>query len=166
MGSTFSGLAYHLVFSTKYRKATLTDLIRPAIYEYIGGIIANKHGRMIEIGGIADHVHILTSCPTTVALADFVRDIKANSSKWLHEEKRERGFQWQSGYGVFTVSRSQVEVVRHYIGNQAEHHRKQSFKEEFRGLLIKHGIEFEEKYLFENETIAPQSPLEARLTGE
>jgi|SRR5208282_6870223 len=151
MGSTYTSLSYHIVFSTKYRKPYLTDTIRPEIYKYIGGIIANKHGHIIEIGGIADHIHILTSCAATIALADFIRDIKANSSKWIHEERRLHDFQWQSGCGAFTVSCSQIEVVRLYICGQAEHHRKQSFEDEYRWFLRKHGIEFEEKYLFESE---------------
>ena len=110
MPSTYANLTYHVVFGTKYRKPTLTDAIRSDIYSYIAGIIANKHGRAIEIGGIADHIHVVTSCPATIAVADFVRDLKANSSKWLREDKAQRDFQWQTGYGAFTVSRSQIDV--------------------------------------------------------
>src|ERR1700722_2515667 len=149
--SSFTSLLYHVVFSTKYRKPTLTESIRSETYRYIGGIIANKNGAMLEIGGIDDHVHILMSCPATIALAEFIRDIKANSSKWLHEEKHQANFQWQTGYSAFTVSCSQLEAVRQYICNQAEHHRKISFEDEFRLVLRRHGITFEEKYLFERE---------------
>ena len=151
MASSYTSLSFHIVFSTKYRRPALTDAIRPETYKYIGGIIANKQGQMLEIGGMADHLHILTACPPTVALADFVRDIKANSSKWLHEDKGQRQFQWQTGYGAFTVSCSQVDAVRRYILAQADHHRSRSFEDEFRGFLARHGITFDERYLFENE---------------
>ncbi len=135
MPSSYTSLAYHIVFGTKYRKPTLTDASSVETYAYIGGIIGNKKGRMLEIGGIDDHIHILTSCHPTLALAEFVRDIKANSSKWLHEEKQQALFQWQTGYGAFTVSYSQIDLVRQYIHNQAEHPRTQSFGDEFRTIL-------------------------------
>lgn len=151
MASTFTSLSYHLVFSTKYRKPFLGDAVRDDTYGYIAGIIKNLDGHLIEIGGMSDHIHILTSCPPTIALSDFVRDIKANSSKWLHENKDLGRFAWQTGYGAFTVSASQIEVVRAYIRNQAEHHLRQSFEDEFRDILRRHGIAFEEKYLFEVE---------------
>ena len=151
MPSSYTSLVYHIVFSTKYRKPSLTDLIRLETYKYIGGIIANKKGQLLEIGGTDDHIHILTSCSPTFALAEFTRDIKANSSKWLHEERQHRNFQWQTGYGAFTVSCSQVEAIRQYICNQAEHHRTRSFEDEFRAILQRHQIAFDEKYLFETE---------------
>ena len=111
MPSSYTSLTYHIVFSTKYRQPTLTDAIRTETYKYIVGIVANKQGHVIEIGGIEDHVHILASCSPTLALADFIRDIKANSSKWLHEEKKLLQFQWQTGYGAFTVSYSQRDTI-------------------------------------------------------
>jgi len=104
MASTFTSLFYHIVFSTKYRKPYLTDAVSSDMYRYIAGIIANKDGQLLEIGGMADHLHILMTCPPTIALADFIRDIEANSSKWMHEEKRLAKFAWQTGYGAFTVS--------------------------------------------------------------
>ena len=151
MASTYTSLTYHIVFSTKYRRPTLTDAIRAETCNYMAGIIAHKQGQVLEMGGVNDHIHLATSCPPTIALADFVRDIKANSSKWLREEKGRRDFQWQTGYGAFTVSCSQVETLRQYVRNQAEHHRRRSFEEEFRAILQRHGIEFDEKYLFEVE---------------
>ncbi|MDB5391748.1 MAG: transposase [Planctomycetaceae bacterium] len=151
MASTYTSLAYHIVFSTKHRENTLTDSIRQATWNYISGIITNKNGQLLEIGGVEDHVHLLTSCSPRIALADFVRDIKANSSRWLHDEKDVPNFQWQTGYGAFTVSHSQVDVVRKYLQNQAQHHRRQSFEEEYREFLQRHEIAFDEKYLFEDE---------------
>jgi REP element-mobilizing transposase RayT len=151
MSSSYTSLVYHIVFSTKYRKPTLTDSIRSETYAYLGGIICNKKGQLLEIGGTDDHVHILTSCPATIALAEFARDIKANSSKWLHEEKQHRNFQWQAGYGAFTVSYSGIDAVRQYICKLADHHKTRSFEDEFRMILQRHQIVFDEKYLFETE---------------
>jgi REP element-mobilizing transposase RayT len=151
MASTYTSLAYHIIFSTKYRKPTLTDAIRDETCRYIAGIIANKQGQLLETGGVEDHVHLLTTCSPQIALADLVRDIKANSSKWLHEEKRQAGFAWQTGYSAFTVSRSQIDSVREYIRGQAEHHQRQSFEDELRTILRRHGIVVDEKYLFEDE---------------
>ena len=151
MPSSYTSLVYHIVFSTKYRKPTFTELIRSETYAYIGGIIANKKGQLLEIGGTDDHIHILTSCSPTIALAEFVRDMKANSSKWLHEEKQHHDFQWQTGYGAFSVSYSRIDAIRQYVSNQAEHHETRSFEDEFRMILQRHQIAFEEKYLFESE---------------
>jgi putative transposase len=151
MPSSYTSLYYHIVFSTKHRKPLLVDSIRTGLYKYIAGIIENKEGRLIEIGGVEDHIHILATCSPKRALADFIRDIKANASRWVNEQPRSMKFAWQNGYGAFTVSVSQVEVVRRYIRNQAEHHRRQSFVDEFRTVLIRHGISFDEQQLFEDE---------------
>ncbi len=151
MPSSYTCLNYHIVFSTKHRKPLLIDLLRTDVYKQIGGIIQNKDGQLIEIGGTEDHVHILTSCSPKIALSDFIRDVKANASKWVNEQPRSAKFAWQAGYGAFTVSISQVEIVRQYIRNQAEHHKKQSFADEFRQMLVKHNISFDEARLFEDE---------------
>jgi putative transposase len=151
MPSSFTSLTYHIVFSTKFRRPWLTDEIRADLFAYLRGIIAKKGGRLLEVGGTEDHIHLVTSCSPKVALADFIRDLKANSSRWMHDEKGRTVFEWQTGYGAFTVSHSQVEVVRNYARNQQEHHRELSFKDEFRELLARHGITFVEKYLFEDE---------------
>jgi putative transposase len=151
MASTYTSLTYHIIFGTKYRKPMLTDALRQPIWNYISGVIAKKQGQLIEIGGIEDHVHILTSCSPSIALSEFIRDIKANSSKWLHEEQNSPDFQWQTGYGAFTVSHSQQNVGRRYLKNQADHHQRHSFEDEYRQLLQRHQISFEEKYLFEDE---------------
>jgi len=151
MPSSFTSLTYHIVFSTKYRKPWLTDDVRADLYEYLRGIIAKKDGRLLEVGGTEDHIPLVTTCSPKVALSDFVRDVKANSSRWLRDEKGRTDFQWQTGYGAFTVSHSQVEVVREYARNQQEHHRRLSFEDEFRAILERHGITFDERYLFEDD---------------
>ena len=150
--SSFTKLTYHVVYSTKHRRPTITESVRERLYEYIGGIIRGKNGHLIEIGGVADHIHILANFSASIAVADIVRDIKANSAKWANESGvlLER-FEWQKGYGAFTVSASRTGAVRRYIQNQPEHHRRVSFEEEFVALLKRHGIEFDPRYLFEVE---------------
>jgi REP-associated tyrosine transposase len=149
---SFTSLNYHLVFSTKYRKPVIDEAICERLYEYIGGIIRAKEGTLIEVGGVADHVHILASCSPKLAVADWVRDIKANSARWMNElpERPER-FEWQKGYGAFTVSASQVEIVQKYIQGQPEHHQRHSFRDEFLEFLQRHGIEYDPMYVFEEE---------------
>ena len=151
MPSSFTSLTYHIVFSTKFRKRWLTDNLRNDLYVYLLGIIANKGGQLLEIGGTEDHIHLVTTCSPKMALSDFVRDIKANSSRWVRDEKGEQDFNWQTGYGAFTVSYSRVDATREYVRNQQEHHKARSFKEEFRAILERHGITFNEEYLFEDD---------------
>ena len=151
MGS-FTQLTYHVVFATKYRRPLITDAIQERLYEYIGGTIRAKKGHLIEIGCVKDHVHILARLSPALAVADVVRDIKANSSKWMNEQPATpQTFEWQKGYGAFTVSYSQIPVVEEYIRNQLEHHRTRSFQEEYIEFLKRHGIEFRLEHLFEDE---------------
>ena len=151
MGS-FTQLTYHVVFATKYRKPAIASTIQERLHEYMGGTLRAKKGSLIEIGGVADHVHLLTHLPPTLAVSDVIRDLKANSAKWMNElEETPALFEWQKGYGAFTVSYSQIEVVRAYIRNQEEHHRVKSFQEEYEEFLQRHGIEFRREYLFEDE---------------
>jgi len=149
--SSYTCLNYHIVFGTKERRPLIVESFREELYKYIAGIIANKEGHLIEIGGVEDHLHLLTTCSPKVAIADFVRDVKANASRWINELPRGGKFAWQVGYGAFTVSLSQAPRVRRYIRNQVEHHRKQSFPDEFRSILRKHGIAFDEQRLFDDE---------------
>ena len=149
---SFTSLNYHVVFSTKYRKPVIIEAIRERLYEYIGGIIRAKEGTQIEIGGVADHIHILAGCSPKMAVSDWVRDLKANSARWMNElPERHVRFEWQKGYGAFTVSASQVAVVRNYIQRQPVHHQRQTFRDEFVELLKRHNIEFDPEYVFEEE---------------
>ena len=151
MGS-FTQLTYHIVYATKYRHPSIITEIRERLYEYIGGIIRAKKGCLIEIGGVADHVHILTQLSASFAVADIVRDIKANSSRWMNEQPEiKRPFGWQKGYGAFTVSYTRVPKVRAYIQNQEEHHKTVTLQDEYTDFLKRHGIEFRPEYLFEDE---------------
>jgi putative transposase len=150
MSHSHTNLLYHFVFSTKERRPFLHAEIRPRVFEYLGGAIRGEGGIALLVGGMPDHVHILCKLRQDKAVAEVMRDVKANSSGWIHRTFPElRDFAWQAGYGAFTVSQSQVERVRLYIANQEEHHRKYSFQEEFIRLLKAHGIEYDERYLWE-----------------
>ncbi|QDT68125.1 Transposase IS200 like protein [Planctomycetes bacterium MalM25] len=142
MPSTYSCLSYHLVFGTKHRSRSLTADIRPRVYEYLGGIVRSEGGSLVEIGGVEDHVHLLLKLTPSHRLADVVRVLKTNSSKWINEQSltRER-FAWQEGYGAFTVSESQIETVRLYLQRQEEHHAEIGFLEEAALLCQRHGID-------------------------
>jgi putative transposase len=149
MPHTYSYLATHIVFSTKDRLPTITLEIKPKLWAYMNGVIGNLGGRTLAINGMADHVHLLVLLPPTIAMSEALRTLKANSSKWLHENWGEqRKFAWQSGYAAFSVSRSGVEDVVRYIDNQEEHHRKLSYQDELLALLNKHGIEYDERYIW------------------
>jgi REP element-mobilizing transposase RayT len=149
MANTYTCLHYHIVFSTKNRHPWIRPDIEQRIWEYIGGI-ARRHGmKALQIGGVDDHVHVVLGAPPTVAPSKIVQLLKGGSSAWIHQEFPElTEFEWQIGYGAFTVSKSQLPDLIKYVANQREHHRHQSFQEEFRALLDRHGIEYDERYLW------------------
>jgi len=150
MPTTYSNLLYHIVFSTKQRLPLIDDNWQEELYRYIGGIIRAEGGVLLEIGGINDHVHILAKLKPAISVAEMLNKIKANSSKWANDHKMKmRKFGWQEGYSAFSVSESQIPRLAHYIQNQEEHHRKQSYQEELLALLERHGIEFDPKYLWD-----------------
>lgn len=149
MAQSYTNLIYHIVFSTKNRESLITPETQPRLYEYIGGIIRNKGGILLEIGGMNDHIHVLAKLRPDNSLSNILRDLKANSTGWMHKVFPEmKDFSRQNGYGAFTVSASQIEKVKQYIANQEEHHAKVSFKDEFIKLLRANEIEFDAKYLF------------------
>jgi REP element-mobilizing transposase RayT len=148
MPQSYTCLHYHLVFSTKNRVPAITPEREPRLWEYLAGIVRGQGGIPIQIGGIEDHVHLLVTLRQEPSVLDVLRDLKAGSSGWVHDTFPEiQDFWWQTGYGAFTVSHSNIEVVKAYIANQKEHHKKMSFTDEFRRLLVKHGIAFKEEYL-------------------
>jgi REP element-mobilizing transposase RayT len=150
MGHRFTSLFTHLIFSTKDRKPFLDEELAPQCRAYIGGIIENIGSRRIEIGGVADHIHLLLDLSATMTLSDCVRAIKSNSSKWVHEKWPERWrFQWQKGYAAFSVSRYAVDRVIRYIRNQEAHHHRMTYQDEVRKLLRQHGLECDERYMWE-----------------
>jgi putative transposase len=150
MASTLTNLLYHIVFSTKHREPIITAPIRVELYKYMGGIIRGESGTLLEIGGIQDHVHLVTRFKTEPSVATMVKIVKSKSSKWLNEHpKRPSRFEWQRGYAAFTVSMSQLEIVRRYVRNQEQHHRRKTFQQELRQLLDKHGVEYDERYIWD-----------------
>jgi putative transposase len=149
MASTFACVYYHVVFSTKDHYPHINGSIRARLHEYIGGIVRQAGGIPLSVGGTADHIHALFAMRTEPSLAAMVGKIKANSSRWVHETFPELSkFAWQKGYGVFSVSKSNTGRVQQYIDGQEEHHRRRSFREELMGLLKKHGIEYDERYMW------------------
>jgi REP element-mobilizing transposase RayT len=149
MSHTYSNLLTHMIFSTHERVPNIGDAMRDDLYAYMGGIVRELRGTALALGGARDHVHMLVKLPCDLAVADCLRVVKTNSSRWIHEKWRERkSFAWQIGYGAFSVSESGYLRVVDYIRRQEEHHRKMSFQEEFVLLLRKHGIAFDERYLW------------------
>jgi putative transposase len=153
MPNTYTNLLFHIVYSTKYRKPLITLDRQDDLYGYIGGIIREQKGILLTAGGMADHVHLLAKLPPTIAVSDMLRLIKANSSKWANERGDVTDFEWQAGYAAFSVSESQGGRVRGYIETQEAHHRRLPFRDEYLALLRKHNIEFDERYVFEEEHI-------------
>lgn len=149
MPQSFASLHCHIVFSTKNREPWIRGQTQERLFEYIGGIVRNRASRLIAAGGMADHVHLLISLGRTLAVADAVRDIKASSSNWLHEELGLQGFRWQNGYGAFAVSYSNLSAVKEYLAHQGQHHRGVSFQDEFRELLRRHDLEWDERYVWD-----------------
>ena len=140
---SYTNLLYHIVFGTKSRSPLITSELKPRLHEYLGGTIRGLGGIAFEINGMNDHVHLLVKIPPTVAVSDFLRDLKANSSKKGKEFSNGK-FGWQRRYGAFTVSESQFEIVRNYIRNQEKHHLKFDFKQEFESLLKANHFEIDD----------------------
>jgi REP element-mobilizing transposase RayT len=138
----------HVVFSTKDRMNLIAPEIEKGLYGYFGGIIKNNNSKLIVAGGTANHIHLLISLGKKIDIGELVGDIKRDSSKWMKEQGFKK-FYWQKGYGAFSIGQSQVESVVIYIKNQKTHHAKQDYKEEFRELLTKYEIEFDERYVWD-----------------
>ena len=149
MANTYSQIYFHVVFAVKGRYNLVSKTWKEELYKYITGIVTNKNQKLMIINGMPDHVHILLSTKPNCNLSDLVRDIKTNSSKWINEKGFVRGkFEWQKGFGAFTLGQSQLPIILNYIKNQEEHHRKKTFKEEYIKFLNAYEIEYKNEYLF------------------
>jgi putative transposase len=148
MAGAYCNLLYHILFSTKGRRPLISPAMKPRLHDYIGGIVRGEDGDLLEINSVADHLHLLVRLHPTRAVADLLRLIKSNSSRWANEKfRRGPSFAWQEGYAAFTVSHSQVPRLVAYIRGQEAHHRKRDFRRELVSLLRRNGIAFEEHYL-------------------
>jgi REP element-mobilizing transposase RayT len=149
MPQSLAQILVHLVFSTKNRETLLADDIRDELHAYIGGIVENQKGTLLKSGSVADHIHLLIAHPRTCAPSEMVQEIKTGSSKWMKTKGlRYADFHWQSGYGILTISPSHRPALEVYIENQAQHHQVETFQEEYRRLLQKNGVEYDERYVW------------------
>ena len=150
MPNTYTQIYVQIVFAVQGRQNLITEKHREKLEKYICGIISNKKSKPLAIYCNPDHTHILIGLHPSISISDMARDIKANSSKWINEERWIAGkFNWQEGFGAFTYSKSQIDAVSKYILNQPQHHKRASFKEEYINFLKKFQIDYNEKYLFE-----------------
>jgi putative transposase len=149
MANTFTSLHYHMVFSTKNRERWILPDVEERIWAYLGGIAKENKVHPIQIGGIEDHVHLLLGAPASVAPSKIAQLIKGGSSAWIHDTfPNMKGFAWQDGYGVFSVSKSNILEVVDYIRGQRDHHRTRTFQEEYLAFLKRHEIQYDERYVW------------------
>lgn len=150
MANTYSQVSVHCVFAVKGRENVITKNFRDRLHSYISGILDNDGIYSLAVGGWLDHVHVFFDLPMTKSISEIMASIKASSSKWINDGRLVKGkFEWQSGYGAFSYSRSQRDPVIRYVMNQEEHHAKKTFREEYLELLKKFEIPYDEKFVFE-----------------
>ena len=150
MSQSLVQIYVHLVFSTKSRKPFLLDKeLRGRLHAYLVGACKGQDCPSLQVGGVEDHVHLLVRLGKSIDVATLIRELKKESSKWIKVELEVPDFQWQSGYGAFSISPSHVDAVIEYIRNQEEHHRKESFQDEFRRLCRKYNLEIDEQYVWD-----------------
>lgn len=149
MPQSLARIHLHLIFSTKNRARIIKDPIRDPLHGYMATVLKNLGCHADLINSVDDHVHLLFDLGRTVAVSKVVEDVKKSSSKWIKTEPAgARDFAWQNGYGVFSVSHSNLEAVRDYVASQREHHRKRTFQDELRTLLEKHGVDYDERHVW------------------
>jgi putative transposase len=150
MPQSLASLLAHIVFSTKYRVPVIGDDVRDSLHAYIGGILDNLSGSLLHAGSVEDHIHLLVAQPRTLSAAELIEEIKTSTSKWVKTQgSKYAGFHWQAGYGIFSISPSHRRAVERYLDGQREHHRQVTFQDEFRRLLRKYEITFDERYLWD-----------------
>jgi REP element-mobilizing transposase RayT len=150
MPQSLARLHVHLIFSTKHRQRLVTDPVRDSLHAYMATVLRNLGCAPVLINSVEDHVHILFELARTVSVSQSVEQVKKSSSKWIKTQGAEfAGFAWQAGYGAFAVSESNVPSVRDYIARQQEHHHRKSFQEEYRAFLERHGVAFDERYVWD-----------------
>ena len=156
MANTYTQLYVHIVFAVKGRGNLVSHSWKEELYKYITGIITNKNQKLMIVNGMPDHIHLLVGFKPDCSLSDLVRDIKANSSKFINEKKWVPGkFEWQTGFGAFTIGQSQIDRVVNYILTQEDHHKKKTFREEYVEFLNAYKIEYKSEYIFDDIDAAP-----------
>ena len=148
MSHTYTSSLFHCVFSTKERRPLIRSELQADLWAYLGGIARSNGMRAFAVGGVDDHAHVLVALPSDLSLARAMQLLKGGSSRWMHEALGRKDFQWQRGYGGFSIGVSQVDATVAYIESQVEHHRKKSFQEEFLEILARHGIAFDQRYVW------------------
>jgi putative transposase len=148
MSHTYCSALFHCVFSTKERRKTISPEIQDRLWAYLGGVARKRKLKALAVGGTEDHVHILLSLPSSMAIAEAMREIKSESSRWMREEGGSPRFAWQDGYGAFSIGWAQAEATLRYIARQEEHHRKRDFQAEFLAFLKKHQIEYDPRFIW------------------
>ena len=149
MANTYTQIHLQFVFVTKFRSSFINPIWEDELYKYITGIVQNNHHKMLCINGMSDHIHMLVGFRPSQSISEFMKDVKANSSKWINANKlTPTRFQWQSGYGAFSYSKSHIPRVISYINNQKKHHQKTTFLEEYKTFLEKFQVEYYENYIF------------------
>ncbi len=150
MSQSYVSSYYHCVFSTKERRPFISPKLQTRLFPYLGGIAREHKMKLLTVGGMPDHVHLLLSLPKTIAISKALQLIKGGSSKWIHDIFPEHlDFSWQKGFGAFSIGINDIERTKNYIGNQAEHHKKRNFEQEFLIFLDRNGIEYDERYVFD-----------------
>ena len=149
MPNTYTQIYIQLVFAVRERACLIAPEWKADIFKYIAGILANRGQKLIAIGGVADHIHILFGMLPSIALSDLVGDVKTSSGNFINEKRFVKGkFYWQEGFGAFSYSRAQIDAVAKYVMDQEKHHANRSFREEYVELLDRFDIEYQDKYLF------------------
>ncbi|HSK74325.1 MAG TPA: IS200/IS605 family transposase, partial [Pyrinomonadaceae bacterium] len=150
MAQTLVSLYIHVIFSTKNRAELITPEIEPDLFAYIGGILNNNQSKLLGSNGTKDHIHLLISLSKNLGLSELIGDIKRDSSVWIKkQDSRFRNFHWQGGYGAFSIGYSQIKTVKDYIARQKIKHAKFDFKSEFRAILRKYEVEYDERYVWD-----------------
>ena len=150
MANTYSQMYVQVVIVVKFREALIQKSWKEELYKYITGIVTNKGQKMLRINGVENHIHMLLNIQPNIALSDLMRDVKANSTKWINEQGFcKHSFRWQEGFGAFTYSISQIDNVINYIDNQEERHKTKTFKSEYLSLLKNFEVDYKDEYLFD-----------------
>jgi putative transposase len=150
MAQSLSSILVHLIFSTRHREPFISAELEPELHAYLAAIFQACKSPSLLVGGTRDHIHALFVLSRTCALADIVEEVKKNASKWIKTKGQEFSrFHWQAGYGAFSIGQSQAQQVKRYIANQQEHHRRRDFQDEFRALLRKYEVEYDERYIWD-----------------